>query len=128
MSQKCVLLFIVFASINVIAFSQLSVEEDPYVKFDQPGFTGVLNYLKSQVITETKGVFTKINCTLDMAMNADPLSVKVFGMIPHSVVQIEDDKMRKKITGLINRNAGVPLNLILHYSHPLKRKTHLNLN
>lgn len=36
-----------------------------YVKFEHPEFNRVLNYFKSQVITETKGVFSDLHCTVD---------------------------------------------------------------
>lgn len=37
----------------------------PYIKFEQPEFNRILNYFKSQNITETKGVFNKLHCTVD---------------------------------------------------------------
>lgn len=37
----------------------------PYVKFDHPEFNRILNYFKTQTITETKGVFTDLHCTVD---------------------------------------------------------------
>lgn len=37
----------------------------PYVTFEQPEFQRILIWLKSQVLTETKGVFKDISCTID---------------------------------------------------------------
>jgi len=36
----------------------------PYVQFDHPEFQRILNWLQSQRITETKGVFKDISCTI----------------------------------------------------------------
>lgn len=37
----------------------------PYVRFEQPEFNRVLNWLRQQVITETKGVFTDLSATIN---------------------------------------------------------------
>ena len=37
----------------------------PYVRFDHPEFNRILAWFQSQVISETKGVFTDISCTVD---------------------------------------------------------------
>jgi hypothetical protein len=37
----------------------------PWIAFEQPEFTRVLNWLKDQVITETKGIFNDITATVD---------------------------------------------------------------
>lgn len=37
----------------------------PYVHFEQPEFNRVLNWLRQQVITETKGVFTDLSATIN---------------------------------------------------------------
>lgn len=37
----------------------------PYVRFEQPEFNRVLNWLRQQVITETKGVFTDLNADIN---------------------------------------------------------------
>lgn len=37
----------------------------PYVRFDQPEFNRVLNWLRQQVITETKGVFTDLSANIN---------------------------------------------------------------
>jgi len=100
-----------------------------YIEFEQQGFRNVLNYLKSQVITETKGVFTKINCDQFTAMTADHSTVKVFGISDQSVIDtvkvfgisnqsvidVENDKIRKKMTSLANRGVGIPLPLVLEH-------------
>jgi hypothetical protein len=37
----------------------------PYVQFERPEFNRVLNYLKSQIISDTKGVFKDLHATVD---------------------------------------------------------------
>ncbi|EGC6279346.1 hypothetical protein H9U83_004355 [Salmonella enterica] len=37
----------------------------PYVRFEQPEFNRVLNWLRQQVITETKGVFTDLSANIN---------------------------------------------------------------
>jgi hypothetical protein len=37
----------------------------PYVRFEQPEFNRVLNWLRQQVITETKGVFTDLSASIN---------------------------------------------------------------
>lgn len=37
----------------------------PWINFEQPEFNRILNWLKSQVITETKGVFKDLTATID---------------------------------------------------------------
>jgi len=37
----------------------------PWITFEQPEFTRVLNWLKDQIITETKGIFNDITATVD---------------------------------------------------------------
>ena len=37
----------------------------PWISFDQPEFTRILNWLKQQKITETKGVFKDLEATID---------------------------------------------------------------
>jgi hypothetical protein len=37
----------------------------PWITFEQPEFNRVLNWLKQQIITETKGVFTDLTATID---------------------------------------------------------------
>jgi len=37
----------------------------PWIQFEQPEFTRVLNWLKAQSITETKGVFTDLTATIN---------------------------------------------------------------
>src|SRR5690606_17958830 len=37
----------------------------PYVRFERPEFQRILEWFKSQVITETKGVFTDVSCVVD---------------------------------------------------------------
>ena len=37
----------------------------PSIKFEHPEFNRILNWFKTQTITETKGVFTDVNCTVN---------------------------------------------------------------
>lgn len=50
----------------------------PYVRLEHPAFLMVLDYLKAQVIKETKGVFSNIRCTPEMVRWMDPKKVKVW--------------------------------------------------
>lgn len=50
----------------------------PYVRLEHPAFLMVLDYLKAQVIKETKGVFSNIRCTAEMVRWMDPKKVKVW--------------------------------------------------
>jgi hypothetical protein len=48
----------------------------PYIKFDRPEFNAVLNWLKRQVITQTKGVFTEIDDLRELEQYANLKKVK----------------------------------------------------
>lgn len=37
----------------------------PWIQFKRPEFTAILDWFKAQVITETKGVFDKLNCVVN---------------------------------------------------------------
>lgn len=37
----------------------------PWIAFEQPEFTRIMNWLKAQTITETKGVFKDLTCTIN---------------------------------------------------------------
>jgi hypothetical protein len=37
----------------------------PWIEFEQPEFQRILNWFKAQTITETKGVFKDVNCSVD---------------------------------------------------------------
>lgn len=50
----------------------------PYVRLEHPAFLMILNYLKDQVIKETKGIFSDIHCTQEMVQWMDPKKVKVW--------------------------------------------------
>lgn len=50
----------------------------PYVQLEHPAFLMVLDYLKAQVIKQTKGVFSDIRCTPEMVRWMDPKKVKVW--------------------------------------------------
>lgn len=49
-----------------------------YVRLEHPAFLMILNYLKDQVIKETKGIFSDIRCTQEMVQWMDPKKVKVW--------------------------------------------------
>lgn len=51
----------------------------PYVKFERPEFEMIRAYLASKTITQTKGVFTDIECTPEMVRYMDADRVKVYG-------------------------------------------------
>lgn len=51
----------------------------PYVQFERPEFRMIRDYLSSQVITQTKGVFNDITVTPDMIQYMDPGQIKVYG-------------------------------------------------
>lgn len=50
----------------------------PYVRFEHPAFKMIENYLRSQVIRQTKGVFSNIICTQEMVQYMDAEKVKVW--------------------------------------------------
>lgn len=64
----------------------------PYIKFEQPEFNRILSYFRSQNITETKGVFTKLHCTVgnfDYHFGVGG----IHGSIDSSIVEADDDYM-----------------------------------
>lgn len=76
----------------------------PYVSFEQRPFIGVVDYLKSQKITETKGVFTKINCTLQQALDADHSTVKVLGVNPIYLKDVNEEPLNGNYDDDYDRN------------------------
>lgn len=48
----------------------------PYIKFDRPEFNAVLDWMRKQVITETKGVFTELDDLGDLAQYANLKTTK----------------------------------------------------
>ena len=61
----------------------------PYVQFDQPEFQRILTWFKSQVITETKGVFKDVNCTID-GFQFDFGTGGIHGSVESQVVHSDD--------------------------------------
>jgi len=62
----------------------------PYIKFEQPEFNRVLNWFKSQVITETKGVFEDVNVIIDGFKYVFG-SGGIHGSIDSCIVESDDD-------------------------------------
>jgi hypothetical protein len=62
----------------------------PYIKFEHPEFNRILNFFKSSVITETKGVFKGINCTVD-GFKFDFGTGGIHGSIENKIVEADDD-------------------------------------
>jgi len=62
----------------------------PYIKFDHPEFNRVLNWLRSQVIVETKGVFTDINCVID-GFQFDFGTGGIHGSVESQIVESDED-------------------------------------
>lgn len=52
----------------------------PYIQFNKLGFQHILNWLKNQTITKTKGVFEFIEVSYDMALVMDPKIIKVYNL------------------------------------------------
>lgn len=61
----------------------------PYVQFEHPEFNRVLNWFKEQVISETKGVFTDVNCTAN-GFQFDFGTGGIHGSIDSRVVESND--------------------------------------
>lgn len=62
----------------------------PSIQFKQPEFTRILNWLKSQVITETKGVFEDVTCTVNGFTFVFGLG-GVHGSVENSIVESDDE-------------------------------------
>lgn len=62
----------------------------PYVTFEREEFQRVHNWLMMQVITETKGVFTDLSCTVD-GFTFDFGTGGIHGSIESAMVQSDDD-------------------------------------
>lgn len=57
----------------------------PYIKFKRRGFALILEWMKQQTITKTKGVFEYLDVSPEMALMMNPKVVKVFGLSPEDV-------------------------------------------
>ena len=62
----------------------------PWIEFEQPEFTRVLEWLKAQSITETKGVFTDLSATVNGFEFVFGLG-GIHGSVESSVVESDDD-------------------------------------
>ena len=62
----------------------------PYIKFKEPEFERVKNWLSSQVITETKGVFKDITATV-RGFNYDFGTGGIHGSVDSTIVESDDD-------------------------------------
>jgi hypothetical protein len=64
----------------------------PYVKFNHPEFNRILEWFKSQVITETKGVFKDISCSVN-GFEFDFGTGGIHGSISSTIVESDDDNV-----------------------------------
>jgi len=62
----------------------------PWIQFKQPEFTRILNWLKGQVITETKGVFENVTCTVNGFTFVFGLG-GVHGSVENTIVESDDE-------------------------------------
>lgn len=62
----------------------------PWINFTHSEFTRVLNWLKSQVITETKGVFKDLHCTID-GFQYDFGTGGIHGSVESQIVYSDDE-------------------------------------
>lgn len=62
----------------------------PSIQFKQPEFARILNWLKSQVITETKGVFEDVTCTVNGFTFVFGLG-GVHGSVENTIVESDDE-------------------------------------
>lgn len=62
----------------------------PWIRFEQPEFNRVLDWLKQQVITETKGVFKDLTATIDGFEFAFGLG-GIHGSVESQVVESDDE-------------------------------------
>jgi hypothetical protein len=64
----------------------------PWIKFDDPEFTRVLNWLKAQSITETKGVFNDLTATVNGFTFVFGLG-GIHGSVESEVIESDDDQV-----------------------------------
>lgn len=62
----------------------------PYIQFEQPEFQRILDWFNAQVITETKGVFKDVSCTID-GFQFDFGTGGIHGSIESQVVHSDDE-------------------------------------
>lgn len=61
-----------------------------YVQFEQPEFNRILNWFRSQVITDTKGSITDINCTVN-GFKFDFGTGGIHGSVESQIISSNDD-------------------------------------
>jgi len=64
----------------------------PYIAFRDPEFDRILQWFKSQIITETKGVFKDVHCTV-RGFQFDFGTGGIHGSVESQIVQADDDHM-----------------------------------
>lgn len=78
--------------------SQIALKDAilPWISFEQPEFARVLNWLKSQVITETKGVFTDVTATVQGFTYVFGLG-GIHGAVTNEVLTTTDDTVVESV-------------------------------
>lgn len=61
----------------------------PYIRFDDPEFTRILEWFKAQTITETKGVFKDVHCTV-RGFQFDFGTGGIHGSVESQIVESDD--------------------------------------
>lgn len=61
----------------------------PYIRFDDPEFTRILQWFKAQTITETKGVFSDVHCTV-RGFQFDFGTGGIHGSVESQIVESDD--------------------------------------
>ncbi len=94
----------------------------PYITFETPAYNNILDYFKSQTITETKGVFSDVKLDYKKACTADPKSMKATGLNPANLKHLispDDDKQtikeKKQIISAVNAPRPVKVELLLKH-------------
>lgn len=64
----------------------------PYIEFETPEFRRILHWFREQVITETKGVFTDVNCTVGN-FQFDFGTGGIHGSIDSKIIRSENDRV-----------------------------------
>lgn len=62
----------------------------PYIRFDHPEFNRILQWFNESVITETKGTFADVNCTVN-GFKFDFGTGGIHGSVDSQIVYAEDD-------------------------------------
>jgi len=64
----------------------------PYIQFNDPEFTRILHWFKEQTITETKGVFTGISCSVKGFQFVFGTG-GIHGSVESQIIEADDDNM-----------------------------------